>query len=73
MGDLKKVKTAVIGCGMISGIYLTNLTRLFSITDVVAVCDNRRESAEKAAKKYGIPMCESDGTCRTLQHNKAVS
>lgn len=53
--ELKKVKTAVIGCGMISGIYLTNLTKLFSITDVVAVCDIKKDSAEAAAKKFHIP------------------
>ena len=49
-----KVKTAVIGCGMISNIYLKNLTQLFYIIDVVAVCDIRPEAAEEKAKQYGI-------------------
>jgi predicted dehydrogenase len=55
MNQLNQVKTAVIGCGAISGIYLTNLKNLFSITDVVAVCDINREAAETAAQKYSIP------------------
>lgn len=54
MENIKAVKTAVVGCGAISGIYLTNLKHMLSIIDVVAVCDLRRESAETAAQKYGI-------------------
>lgn len=50
-----KVKTAVIGCGMISSIYIRNLSQMFSIIDLVAVCDTRREAAEARAKEFGIP------------------
>lgn len=52
--DTKPVKAAVVGCGIISHVYLRNLTRLFSIIDVVAVSDLRRELAEEACRTYGI-------------------
>ena len=52
--NMKPVKTAVIGCGIISHVYLRNLTRLFSIIEVVAVCDLRRELAEEASRTYGV-------------------
>ena len=52
----KPVKTAVVGCGIISQVYLRNMTRLFSILDVVAVCDLVPELAQEAARKYGIPL-----------------
>jgi len=44
---VKRVKTAVVGCGIISHVYLRNMTRLFSILDVVAVCDLIPELAQK--------------------------
>ena len=54
MEEIRKMKTAVIGCGMISNIYIRNLKRMFSIIDLAAVCDMRQESAEKQAQVYGI-------------------
>ena len=54
MKEIRKVKTAVIGCGMISNIYIRNLKRMFAIIDLCAVCDMRRESAEKQAQAYGV-------------------
>ena len=36
---VKPVKTAVIGCGMISSIYLSNLKERFSIIDLVGCSD----------------------------------
>lgn len=54
MKNVKKVKTAVVGCGMISNIYLHNLKNLFYIIDLVAVCNRHREKAEEKAKTYGI-------------------
>ena len=52
--DIRPVKTAIIGCGMISNIYIRNLKNLFSIVDLVVLCDMRKESAEEKAKLYGI-------------------
>ena len=52
--SIPKMKTAVIGCGMISGIYIRNLSSLFSIIDLDAICHTRRETAEAKAKEFGI-------------------
>ncbi|MCR5783178.1 MAG: Gfo/Idh/MocA family oxidoreductase [Clostridia bacterium] len=53
---MKKVNVGIVGCGNISGIYLTNLTGMFSkVVNVVAVCDIIPERALEAQKKYGIP------------------
>lgn len=51
---IKKVKTAVVGCGMISNIYIRNLRHLFHIIDLVSVCDIHKEMAEEKAKIYGV-------------------
>jgi predicted dehydrogenase len=51
---IQKVRTAVVGCGMISDIYLENLTQKFSIFDTVGCCDLIPELAQKKAEKYGI-------------------
>lgn len=61
MPNCKPVKTAVIGCGAISDIYLTNMQRLFSTTEVVACAANHLESAEKKAAQYGIRAADVDG------------
>ena len=52
--SVKKVKTAIVGCGMISNIYIRNLTRLFSITEVVGLCDLNPAAAEEKARLYGV-------------------
>jgi predicted dehydrogenase len=54
MNEIRKVKTAVIGCGMISNIYLRNLKNLFQIIDLVAVCDHKPETAADKARQYGV-------------------
>ncbi len=50
----KPVKVAVIGCGMISDIYLENLKNKFSIIDLVGCSDIVSVKAEKQAQKYSI-------------------
>lgn len=53
---MKKVNVGIVGCGNISGIYLTNLTGMFADkVNVVAVCDLIPEKALAAQKKYNIP------------------
>ncbi|NQW18892.1 MAG: Gfo/Idh/MocA family oxidoreductase [Chloroflexi bacterium] len=47
------MKVGVIGCGNISGIYLTNMPH-FDALEVVACADMDPRRAEEAAKKYGI-------------------
>lgn len=51
---MEKVRTAVVGCGMISNIYIKNLKNLFSIIDLRAAANIHRASAEEKAKTYGI-------------------
>lgn len=55
MAEFKKVKTAVVGCGMISTIYVKNLVNLFSIIDLVALCDMREEMARERAAQFNVP------------------
>lgn len=50
----RKVRTAVVGCGMISNIYIKNLKNLFHIIDLAAVGNRSRDAAEEKAKTYGI-------------------
>ena len=45
---------AVIGCGKISDIYLSNLTNVFENVTVYAVCDLDNTKAEEKANKYSI-------------------
>ena len=54
MKTWKPVKTAVIGCGAISEIYLQNMVRDFEILDVAGCCDLNEEAARQAASAYGI-------------------
>lgn len=48
------VKTAVIGCGVISDTYIGNMIGKFSILDVVGCCDLDADLAEHTAKTYQI-------------------
>lgn len=59
---MQRVKAGIIGCGMISGIYLKNLTQVFdSIIEVAAVADLVPELARKRAEEFHIPVaCSVD-------------
>ncbi|WP_022760672.1 Gfo/Idh/MocA family protein [Butyrivibrio sp. AD3002] len=50
----KKVKTAIIGCGMISDIYIRNLKEMFDIIDLVAIANRSMNGAKAKAEKFGI-------------------
>ena len=52
---IEKIRTAVVGCGMISNIYIHNLSRLFTIIDLTTLCDVNPEAAKAKAETYGIP------------------
>ena len=54
MEGIRKVRTAVVGCGMISNIYIRNLKNLFYIIDLVAVCDRNEEAARAQAARFGV-------------------
>lgn len=54
------LKVAFIGVGNISGIYLDNITGLFSGLEIAGVCDLVPERAQKAQQKYGLPRVYED-------------
>lgn len=49
-----KIKTAVVGCGVISDIYLKNLKEQFQIIDIAACSDRNEDKMKRQAGKYGI-------------------
>lgn len=49
-----KKNIAIVGCGVISDFYLTNLTGLFENTNVYAVCDLIESNAKEKAEKYQV-------------------
>jgi predicted dehydrogenase len=49
------VRVGVIGCGMISAIYLKNCTQTFDNLDVVACADLVPELARSRAEEFGVP------------------
>lgn len=49
---MEKIKTAVIGCGVISQAYFESIKEKFSIIDLVAFCDHSNEKAKSAAAMY---------------------
>ncbi len=51
----RQIKIGMIGCGNISSIYLGNLTKTFSTTELVACADLIAERAQKAAQDYSVP------------------
>lgn len=58
--NIQPVKTAIIGCGMISDAYLTTMINKFKILDVVGCSDRNPEKALAKAKKYGIKAMTID-------------
>ena len=54
---MKKVRVGVIGCGMISEMYLKNMTGMFgSVLHVQACADLSDEAAAKRADQFGIKV-----------------
>ena len=53
---IQPVKTAVLGCGVISDAYLTTMINKFKILDVVGCCDRNPGKADAIAQKYGIKV-----------------
>ncbi|MFL7870593.1 MAG: Gfo/Idh/MocA family oxidoreductase [Anaerolineales bacterium] len=52
--QIKPVKTAIVGCGMISDAYLSTMTQKFKILEVVGCCDLDEAKAQAKAQEYGI-------------------
>ena len=57
---IKPVKTAIVGCGMISDAYLSTMINKFKILDVVGCCDLNSERAQTTAQKYGLKVLTID-------------
>lgn len=54
---MKKMKTAIVGCGVISDIYLKSFKENFSVIDLAACSDIDTQKMEEMAQKYQIqPM-----------------
>ena len=53
---IQPVKTAIVGCGVISDAYLSTMINKFKILEVVGCCDRNGEKAEKMAQKYGLKV-----------------
>ena len=54
MKTFKPVRTAIIGCGMISKTYLENCVNRFNVLDVVGVSDLVPERSAKRAEEFGV-------------------
>lgn len=66
MKEKDRVKTAIVGCGMISEIYMQNLAGenpRFQILNLVACCDMREQAAKEKAEKYGLRVMTLDEIC----------
>ena len=51
---MRKINTAVVGCGVISDVYLSSLQEKFSVIQVTACSDLDEERMRKTAEKYGL-------------------
>ena len=61
MPQMKKVKTAIIGCGTICNrIYAPNLMEKFHIIDLVACADRIPERAQALADKYSLKVMTNE-------------
>ncbi len=56
---MKPVRVGVIGCGMISEIYLQNCTQMFDSLQVVACADLQPELARRRAEQFNIPQAST--------------
>ena len=61
---MQKIKAAVVGCGSISDIYMTNLTSgKFTAIELVACSDLMVERMNESAAKFGIKAMTMDEIC----------
>ncbi len=61
---MEKIKVAVVGCGSISDIYMTNITSgKFQILELVACSDLAVDRMNASAEKFGIKAMTLDEIC----------
>lgn len=58
---MNKMRVGVVGCGAISGIYLTNMINKYDNLEVVACCAAHFENAQKKAAEFGIQARDYEG------------
>lgn len=51
---MEKIKVGIIGCGNISGIYFTNLTKKFEVTELKYCADLDFERAKAKGEEFGV-------------------
>jgi len=74
--EKNRVKAAIVGCGMISDVYLKNLSgeeRLFDIIDVVACCDMNEAAARARAEKYNLRVMTLDEICADAEIEMVIN
>lgn len=49
---MKKYGVGIVGCGNISDIYFTNITKMFSNLELIGCCDLMEDKAQAQADKY---------------------
>jgi len=54
MTNQKKVKFAVVGCGVISDVHFKGILETEN-AELSAVCDHNKDKADRIAKKYNVP------------------
>jgi predicted dehydrogenase len=52
---MRKVKVGIVGCGVISNTYISNIQSMFRWLDITTCSALHLESAKETADKYGIP------------------
>lgn len=57
---MEKIKVGIIGCGNISGIYFTNLTKKFAATELVACADLDFDRAKTKGEEFGVKAVTVD-------------
>lgn len=61
---MQKIRTAIVGCGSISDIYMTNITTgKFSILELTACSDLVTERMEASAEKFGVRAMSLEEIC----------
>ena len=55
----KPIRVGVVGSGLISSIYLKNMTERFDILEVAGLASAHYDNAKRRAEEFGIPVYES--------------
>ena len=58
---MQKLGVGVIGCGVISEIYLKNMTERFPVLNVRGVADTLPEKARLRSEQYSVPFFQTPG------------